>query len=1096
MKNKKIVVIVGAEGCGLTLVQEALDALGVKRNTLPGGIGVATAVDEREAVAALNRRLMAAPNAATAPVVLDSAAAPIDRQPAQADARAALADYLRHNEVVCFSGAELPDVLRYWQRLFAELGCEPRYLVAVRNPRSVVQSRQRSGGDDPLAAYQRWLDSTLAALAQTAHAPSLVVDYDMLVDEPALQMLRIAQFLDLPPVSASLLRARPLANPALRHSVNTLEQLEADATVPPAAVSTYRILHDKAQLDAPGTARASSAAADAAGVSGPPGRSGANPVARSLRSVARGARRRLRSLLPGRSGGTPAALPLRPDIHEFDPQYYLRHNPDVAASGADPYQHYLMHGKAEGRLAAPLRLGDTEAFRKFDPQRETVMVVSHEASLTGAPVLSWNLAKAFSHRYNVVVLLLGGGPLLDNFKELGVAVVGPLPNIIKAPHIADSIIADILRQGPIKFAATNSSVSTAVCAALANRHIPNVPLIHEFAAYTRPRGLFLNAMLWSGHLVFSTDLTLQSALRDEPALKASDCEILPQGRCVVPAEAKAATGTPQAVGRLRRQVLGGADKNGTIIVLGLGTVQLRKGVDLFIAAARRMVELDPDTPYRFVWIGPNFRPDTDFEYSAYLVDQIHRSGLENRLVILPETPHIEVAYGLADMLLLSSRLDPLPNVAVDVISHGVPLVCFAETTGLATLLAGENLAADCVAGYLDVNDMAAKAVALARDAAHRQTVCAALQDRLLPHFDMRRYVQRIEALASQREKALQRERADVETIAQSGLIDPGFSLPRGVSHLAPLQIANLHVRCWASGITLPKPFPGFHPGIYREARMSAHSEVNPLAQFIRAGQPAGPWLTEVFNEATAVAEVSPPPRVALHLHVYYPDLLPGMLEALQGNVMRPDLYISVPNASARAQAAAMLSDYTGHVASIVVVPNRGRDIGPLFSAFGADLRQYDIIGHLHTKKTVDIADPAVGEVWHRYLMTNLLGGSHAMGDRIVSRLASDASLGMVFPDDPNCIGWDSNREYAEPLARRLGLDVLPDQFNFPVGTMFWARTAALMPLFDLGLDWHDYPQEPLGYDGSMLHALERLLPLVAMHAGMRIAVTRCGNSRR
>lgn len=33
----------------------------------------------------------------------------------------------------------------------------------------------------------------------------------------------------------------------------------------------------------------------------------------------------------------------------FDASYYLTNNPDVAAAGVDPYQHYLDHGAAEGR---------------------------------------------------------------------------------------------------------------------------------------------------------------------------------------------------------------------------------------------------------------------------------------------------------------------------------------------------------------------------------------------------------------------------------------------------------------------------------------------------------------------------------------------------------------------------------------------------------------------------------------------------------------------------------------------------------------------------------------------------------------------------
>jgi lipopolysaccharide biosynthesis protein len=72
----------------------------------------------------------------------------------------------------------------------------------------------------------------------------------------------------------------------------------------------------------------------------------------------------------------------------------------------------------------------------------------------------------------------------------------------------------------------------------------------------------------------------------------------------------------------------------------------------------------------------------------------------------------------------------------------------------------------------------------------------------------------------------------------------------------------------------------------------------------------------------------------------------------------------------------------------------------------------------------------------------------------------------------------------------MGLENLPDgDFSFPVGTMFWARPRALKPMFELGLDWTDFPEEPLPYDGSILHAIERLLPLVAEAQGFSPAVT-------
>ena len=43
--------------------------------------------------------------------------------------------------------------------------------------------------------------------------------------------------------------------------------------------------------------------------------------------------------------------PFRPpaDVREFDAAYYLRENPDVAASGMDPLFHYVHYGREGGR---------------------------------------------------------------------------------------------------------------------------------------------------------------------------------------------------------------------------------------------------------------------------------------------------------------------------------------------------------------------------------------------------------------------------------------------------------------------------------------------------------------------------------------------------------------------------------------------------------------------------------------------------------------------------------------------------------------------------------------------------------------------------
>jgi lipopolysaccharide biosynthesis protein len=229
--------------------------------------------------------------------------------------------------------------------------------------------------------------------------------------------------------------------------------------------------------------------------------------------------------------------------------------------------------------------------------------------------------------------------------------------------------------------------------------------------------------------------------------------------------------------------------------------------------------------------------------------------------------------------------------------------------------------------------------------------------------------------------------------------------------------------------------------------------------------------------------------VALHVHVFYPELLAPILERLAHNRVQPDLFVSYSDPGLEPAIRQVLASHQRE-ASLHPVPNRGRDIGPLLSELGQHLdRTYAFHGHLHTKKSV-LIDGGTAARWREFLLINLLGDAERpMADRILAAMQADPELGLVFPDDPGCLGWTENRPHAKALAAQLEITDLPEAINFPVGTMFWARQGALSRLYNLGVSWDDYPSEPLGYDGTMLHAIERLLPQICLASGQRYAVT-------
>jgi len=330
------------------------------------------------------------------------------------------------------------------------------------------------------------------------------------------------------------------------------------------------------------------------------------------------------------------------------------------------------------------------------------------------------------------------------------------------------------------------------------------------------------------------------------------------------------------------------------------------------------------------------------------------------------------------------------------------------------------------------------------------------------------------------EKEIHHEMQDVSIIKETGVYRPDFYPPK---YKREIDAIIHYVRSWRSGVNRWKLFPGFHPGRYLEEYPDIHEKEDPLAHYIRNDMPDGPWKSPVISNKGKISLTYDDKRIGLHLHVYYPDLLPEILTRLRINKILPDLFISVPSKIAHKQVFRLVKQYKGSIKVITTVPNRGRDIGAFITEFSDQfLAEYDIIGHIHTKKSFHLKFDTITK-WRNFLFENLLGGSFTMADIILSKMMNNPSIGLVFPDDPNIFGWKENLRIARQLSQSLGISNLPTYFNFPVGTMFWARVDALRPLFELNLEYDDYPEEPAPLDASILHAIERLLPFVSSKMG-------------
>ncbi|MCK9366934.1 MAG: glycoside hydrolase family 99-like domain-containing protein [Metallibacterium scheffleri] len=254
------------------------------------------------------------------------------------------------------------------------------------------------------------------------------------------------------------------------------------------------------------------------------------------------------------------------------------------------------------------------------------------------------------------------------------------------------------------------------------------------------------------------------------------------------------------------------------------------------------------------------------------------------------------------------------------------------------------------------------------------------------------------------------------------------------------------------------------------------------------------WL-----EATRAAQriVAASPRVAaprkplrhvcVVLHAFYPELLDEILLPLRTWGVPYRLLLSTIAASEKAvrQRIAAL----GMTAEIQVFENRGRDMLPFLQLASRLLDEGEgLVLKLHTKRSLHRGD---GETWRRDLLDKLVALDES--ECILQAFQAQSALGMVVPDGHLLslrAYWGANAGNVQSLCRRMGIgEIDPDTAAFPAGSMFYARLEALRPLLDTSLELFEFEPETGQQDGTMAHAIERVLGLCVQAAGMRVTTS-------
>ena len=219
--------------------------------------------------------------------------------------------------------------------------------------------------------------------------------------------------------------------------------------------------------------------------------------------------------------------------------------------------------------------------------------------------------------------------------------------------------------------------------------------------------------------------------------------------------------------------------------------------------------------------------------------------------------------------------------------------------------------------------------------------------------------------------------------------------------------------------------------------------------------------------------------VLVQAHVFYTELLSEVVEKTNNIPVPFDLYITTNTKEKKSYIEDYLKKNTkANKYEVLITENKGRDVIPFLKQTIDIWDNYKYFCHIHTKKH---GYKGLGNYWQNYLYNNLLGDKNIIS-QILTDFENNNKLGIILPEHFYAqikfviFFHHSNRKHLYDLFETL-IPFMKIKIghitDFPVGNMFWARTSAVFQIFDEKII-KKAPEEKGQYDGTMLHAIERI----------------------
>jgi lipopolysaccharide biosynthesis protein len=351
-----------------------------------------------------------------------------------------------------------------------------------------------------------------------------------------------------------------------------------------------------------------------------------------------------------------------------------------------------------------------------------VIFISHTASLSGAPIVFLDFIRWFKHNtdieFEIIIkeTLFNGDYLLKEFQDLG-------PTIVFDEAGADEL--DTLRFRLLKenigLIFSNTLVNSQVEQFLSVLNCPQICYVHELNYVINHLTAISTNLKWQNrrntYFIACSEVVKDNLVRNHGIPE----EKVPVVEAYIsrPNENEV---KPSQLNELKEKFK--IPKNGFVIG-GVGTIEWRKGSDLFIGLAKIVCRQLPNA--YFIWLGADKEVQAD-TYKHLMYD-VEKSGLSGRVFFAEQDIESAKYYALFDMIAMVSREDPFPLVNLHAAAFAKPIVCFEDVGGSAAFVGKEECG--YTVPYLNLDQMAEKIINLQKDPALRAALGKNGQNKVL-----------------------------------------------------------------------------------------------------------------------------------------------------------------------------------------------------------------------------------------------------------------------------------------------------------------------------------------------------------------------------